>query len=358
MEFGLFSLSLRGRASAAESWEEDLLEIALAEELGFQETWVAEHIGGFRPDAMPAADLFICKAAGLTQHMRFGPGVRALPYHHPITVAMQAAVCDHLTGGRYMAGFGGGRGAAGRDYFRQFGVDADASDKRQMMHEAIEFILRCWTETEPFDFHGNFWQGEGITVQPKPLQQPRMPVGLANSESISTAQLAGAKGFLPLHAYYDLGSQLRELSAAFLEAGYAAGREPSRSDIRVSRIIHVADSVRLAKEEARDSLTALIEQAKRTPERQHLVRSLPPGGDVEDISFEYLVDSGVFLVGDPDNVYQRAREFYDEVGGFGLLLITAGRPIGTWEQRERSWRLFAKHVAPRLRALDPAPAGN
>src|SRR5438045_1913792 len=111
MRFGLFSFNARGYEVAADSWEEDLWEIRIAEGLGFEETWIAEHVTARFADQLPAVDLFICKAAALTERMRFGPGVRPLPYYNPVQVATQAAVCDHLTGGRYMAGFGGARGA-------------------------------------------------------------------------------------------------------------------------------------------------------------------------------------------------------------------------------------------------------
>lgn len=356
MEFGLFSLSARGQPVARDAWEEDLWEFQVAEELGFTEGWVAEHIGGLRPDALPAADLFICKAAALTKRMRFGPGVRPIPHYHPIHVATEAAVCDHLTGGRYMAGFGGARAAPGRDHFRQFGVNATSGDKRSMMHEAIDLILRCWTEHQPFDYKGKFWHGEGITVEPKPLQQPHMPVGLANSESLSTARLAGEKGFLPLHFYYDTAPQLSELSAAFVEGVLVSGRTPSRKDIRVCRFVHVSDSVQRAKDEVREGMEENIARMKRGPALAHVVRSLPEGGDVDDITFDYLVDSGIFLVGDPDAVYQRLVDFYHAMGGFGVLLFAVGNSVGTRQQRERSWQLFMEHVAPRVADLDPDAA--
>jgi alkanesulfonate monooxygenase SsuD/methylene tetrahydromethanopterin reductase-like flavin-dependent oxidoreductase (luciferase family) len=354
MKFGLFSFNHREYAVAAESWEEDIWEVQLAEELGFEETWVAEHITATFPDQIPAVDLFICKAAALTTKMRFGPGVRPLPYFHPVHVAAQAAVCDHLTGGRYMAGFGGAREVAGRGpgYFRQLGIAAEGSDKRAMMHEAIELILKCWSEREPFDFHGKFWQGEGIRVLPKPLQQPRMPVGMANSESISSAQLAGEQGFWPMYSQYDTPAQLRELSTAFLEAGRAAGREPSRNDIRICRTVYVADTDERARDEARPAIEHALKRAKRGPALAHVVRSLPSGGTVDDVTADYMIDSGLFFVGSPDTVYRQVMDFYDGVGGFGMLLFVAGSLVGTREQREHSWQLFTKEVAPQLADLD------
>jgi alkanesulfonate monooxygenase SsuD/methylene tetrahydromethanopterin reductase-like flavin-dependent oxidoreductase (luciferase family) len=145
---------------------------------------------------------------------------------------------------------------------------------------------------------------------------------------------------------------LREHAEAFVEAAKAAGRTPARSDIRVCRYIHVSDSVKKGKEEIRESLIPTIERRKREFGWQ-FDKCLPPSGKLEDVTFDYLIDSGVYFVGDPDTVYRRVKDLYDEIGGFGALIFIAGKNIGTRQQRQRSWRLFMQHVAPRLAELDP-----
>jgi hypothetical protein len=52
-------------------------------------------------------------------------------------------------------------------------------------------------------------------------------------------------------------------------------------------------------------------------------------------------------------IYHGIKNLYDEIGGFGVLLLLAGKDWGTREQRERSMRLFMSDVAPRLAILDP-----
>lgn len=154
MQFGLFSNGHRLNDVAKTSYEEDLAEIVLADKLGIQEAWISEHgslVNFQRPDQMPSADLLICKAAGLTKQIRMGPGIRALPYYHPLQVATDMAVCDHLTNGRYLAGFGVGLGGGSKP---QRGPVR--GDRRAMTHEAIDLILTAWTAPEPFDWHGEF----------------------------------------------------------------------------------------------------------------------------------------------------------------------------------------------------------
>ncbi len=78
MQFGLFSHGFRLHTSAAASFDEDLLEIVLADELGFRDAWIAEHHGEpdyiDRVDVNPIPELLICRAAALTK--RHAAGVR------------------------------------------------------------------------------------------------------------------------------------------------------------------------------------------------------------------------------------------------------------------------------------------
>ena len=83
MHIGLFSNGERHNQVARISYEEDLQEVIVADELGIQEAWISEHgtfIGYQSPDQLPCADPFICKAAALTKQIRMGPGIRPLPY--------------------------------------------------------------------------------------------------------------------------------------------------------------------------------------------------------------------------------------------------------------------------------------
>jgi alkanesulfonate monooxygenase SsuD/methylene tetrahydromethanopterin reductase-like flavin-dependent oxidoreductase (luciferase family) len=354
MEFGIFSNGERNNTIAADSYDEDLYEVMLAEKLGFREAWISEHLRGThgsRPDALSAADLFICRAAALTKRIRLGPGVRPIALYHPMQVALEAAVCDHLTRGRYLFGFGVGVPFGNDMVQRGLGEDT-VPLRRSRMHEAIDFILKCWAAAEPFDYDGEFWHGKNIRVVPKPFTKPHMPVGVASSKTLGTMELAARNGFLPILSQYDNTEHMREHAEGYMQAGAAAGREPRRGDIRACRFVYVSDSMKKAKEELRPTITgSVLGHVRGFP--HYYQKFLPPTGRIEDITWDHLVDSGFFFVGDPDTVYQRIRQHYEESGGYGFLLLTMGKDYGTRRQRTRSLRLFAKEVAPRLRGLDP-----
>ena len=182
MEFGIFSNGSRPNRPQAQAWAEDLYEIVLGDKLGFQEAWVSEHA--------VAGEFLICKAAALTKQIKLGPGVRSLPLYHPAQVASEANTVDHLTNGRYLLGCGVG-------FFptrmNERGIDPALG--HDMARESLDFITRCWTEPEPFDFNGRFWNGKAIKVRPEPYQRPHPPIAMACSDTRESAELAGERGY-------------------------------------------------------------------------------------------------------------------------------------------------------------------
>ena len=55
----------------------------------------------------------------------------------------------------------------------------------------------------------------------------------------------------------------------------------------------------------------------------------------------------LWIAGSPDDVAEQIRELYDQVGGFGVLLVMGHE----WKPREkwlRSMRLLIEEVMPRL----------
>jgi alkanesulfonate monooxygenase SsuD/methylene tetrahydromethanopterin reductase-like flavin-dependent oxidoreductase (luciferase family) len=354
MEFGIFSNGERHNMVAADSYEEDLYEVKLVDRLGFREAWISEHLRGLgqtRPDAMSAADLFVCRAAAETKQIRLGPGVRPIALYHPVQVALEAAVCDHLTRGRYLFGFG--VGVPGANDMSQRGLGEDTIElRRARMHEAIDLIMQCWSNTEPFDYEGQFWQGKGISVMPKPFTKPRPTVGVASSTTLGTMQLAARNGFIPILSQYDNTEHMFAHAEGYVQAAKEAGQVAQRKDIRACRLVYVAESMKRAKDDLRESITPSVLAHVRTNPRYY-GKHLPASGRTEDITWDHLVDSGFFFVGDPDTVYQRIMQHYTESGGYGVLLLVLGKDYGTRQQRTRSLKLFASEVAPRLQALDP-----
>lgn len=348
MKFGIFSNGKRYGKSAAEGYDDDLEEILVAEQCGFHEAWISEHIGVNRPATLPAPELLIARASALTERLRFGVGVRLLPLYHPIDVASTAATLDHLTKGRYLFGFGGGGPTSGME---QRGLDR--ADRHAMMLESLDLIMKCWTESQPFDYEGQFYRGERINVLPKPYQKPYPPMAVASGTEVFV-DMAGREGYTLFSSHFEGAAQFKRKSEQFMTAAKAAGREPDLSKVTMIRQIYITDSVREAMEDLREGAEHELEEDIRFFGDRHLRNFMPPSGRLEDVTFDQVAEKGWFILGTPDEVYAQLRRLWDESGGFGTLLMTMGRDWSTREKRTRSMRLFAEHVAPRLAELEPS----
>ena len=91
--------------------------------------------------------------------------------------------------------------------------------------------------------------------------------------------------------------------------------------------------------------------------KRGLIRLIKSNYDIgikgDEVTFDQLAEAGIYYLGEPDTVAKQLREFYEEAGGFGTLLIVAGKKWATREKVFRSMRLFMEHVAPKLRDLVP-----
>ena len=85
-----------------------------AEELGFADVWVSEHVILPKDAPYPPSALFyepiltLTWAAAATKRVRLGSSVMVLPMHHPVPMAKQVATLQCLSEGRVIFGIGVG----------------------------------------------------------------------------------------------------------------------------------------------------------------------------------------------------------------------------------------------------------
>jgi limonene 1,2-monooxygenase len=348
MRFGLFSNGLHPHTTAAAAYDDDLHEICVADELGFRVAYISEHHGEplyvDRADVLPVPELLMAKAAAVTKQIRLGAGVKVLHLSSPFDIAAQAAVTDHLLGGRYLFGFGSG---FPNPWFAESrGLTWD--DRYSRTAEALDLIRACWTNDEPFDFDGRFYNARNLVVLPKPLQQPHPPIATATLTPDSV-RLAGERAHeLLLLAFGPLIHRLADIYAA---AALGAGYEQPLEKLTVGASVYIADSV----EEAMRDIREAAEWEMQFQRARGLLKLIAPavGRTADQIGFDELVEAGWYIVGDPETVCGRLERLYEESGGFGTLLLTGGKSWATRERREESLRRFADEVAPRLAALVP-----
>ena len=345
MNFGIWSNGWRLHTSPQLAYEEDLKEIILADELGMRDAWISEHhaeavyVG--RVDVLPAPDLLMCKAAGLTKRIRFGAAVKVIHLMHPVDSALQAATAAHVVGdGRYIFGYGSGFPNP------MFSEERGMSDelRKERTAEALELILKCWAHEEPFDWNGRFWSGRNIIVLPKP--PVGMPIATATF-SPESLKLAGERGYIALTAGDP--AVMRKNALIYVEAAEGAGRENPIENLVATASVYVADS----EAEGIEDLRAGIEYELSFYRERGLLKMLGANLGMDEVSFDSLVAAGQFVIGDPDSVYERLEDFYERSGGFGTLLYRCGKGWTEPSKIETSMRRFMAEVAPRLSKLTP-----
>lgn len=90
---------------------------------------------------MSAPNIYLTALARATSTIRFGMMIYQLPFHHPIRLAEDTAMLDHLSRGRLE--FGAGTGVTPHEFLR-WNVDFDR--RRDISEEAMEIILQAWTK--------------------------------------------------------------------------------------------------------------------------------------------------------------------------------------------------------------------
>ncbi|WP_418606778.1 putative FMN-dependent luciferase-like monooxygenase [Georgenia sp. SUBG003] len=124
-------------APPAERYRNAVEQVQLAERLGFDAAWVAQHHFDGEEGGLPSPLVLLGHLAAVTERIRLGTAIIALPLENPVRVAEDASVLDVLSGGRVELGVGSGGTPRS---FSAFGLDA--ADKHAV-HAAKLHVLRA-----------------------------------------------------------------------------------------------------------------------------------------------------------------------------------------------------------------------
>jgi probable F420-dependent oxidoreductase len=152
---------------------------ALAESLGYDSLWTAEHI--ILPDLppgetpRPGTTPFLDSMAALgflaahTTTMKLATGVLLLPQHNPLLLAKQLASVDVLCNGRLIVGIG-----VGSIEVEARGMNVPMSERGARANDYLNAMIAMWTMPHP-TYSGRHVSFEGINAYPRPVQQPHPP---------------------------------------------------------------------------------------------------------------------------------------------------------------------------------------
>jgi limonene 1,2-monooxygenase len=310
------------------------------DKLGYDEAWIGEHhSAGIETIASP--ELFIATAAERTKHIRFGTGVSSLPYHHPLVLADRINQLDHVTRGRVM--FGVGPGSLPSD---AFSMGMDYAKQRDKMDEALAVLvplLRGETVTAKTEW----FELKEARLQMTPYSRPSVEIATASQVSPTGATAAGRHGLSLLSLGATSSGGFNALASNWNIATDTAkdhGNVMDRSNWRLVGPVHVAET----REKARENVKFGLENwLKYFLEVAALPLAPEDGGDPIDA----MIDSGLAVIGTPDDCIAQIQRLVDQSGGFGSFLQMAHN-WADWPETKRSYELIARYVMPKFQELN------
>ena len=209
---------------------------ALAESLGYDSLWTAEHI--ILPDLppgetpRPGTTPFLDSMAALgflaahTTTMKLATGVLLLPQHNPLLLAKQLASVDVLCNGRLIVGIG-----VGSVEVEARAMNVPMSQRGARANEYLNAMIAMWTTPHP-TYSGRHVSFEGINAYPRPVQQPHPPFVVGGrAEGALRRTVRYAAGW---YGYAMNVDQTRELLATLASVRERVERPTELGDIEIT----------------------------------------------------------------------------------------------------------------------------
>src|SRR5690242_880753 len=148
MRLGYFTMPLHPpHRDPAQTLQEDREAVVLADKLGFHDAFVGEHLTD-RCENVTNSLIFLATLIGETNSIRLATGTSNLSQSHPVVIAAQAAMFDHLAKGRFIFGISPGTLASDAE---ALGMDLGMEERNKRFAEAIDVILAIWEREAPYD---------------------------------------------------------------------------------------------------------------------------------------------------------------------------------------------------------------
>lgn len=295
-----------------------------AEALGYDGVWGNDHLVTPRAlrgpgEALPSffeVIVVLAHLAAVTERIRLGTAVLALPLRDVVVLAKQVATLDVLSRGRLTIGVGIG---AYEEELDAVAPDRPGGPRGALFDERLE-ALRLLLDQGGGSFRGRTVHFEDVALAPPPLQRP-LPiyVGGHTTGAIGRAVRSG-QGWMPGWRPLD---ELRRWVGILRERALEAGRDPRAIEVAV---------------ELSATIAPRHEDALRRYEASRFVRHRRArdrtGRDVR-------LMAGSNLVGSAEAILERVSEL--ALAGVDHCAAIAF-PAETTDELVDQWTLFAEEV--------------
>ena len=267
-----------------------------AERLGFESVMAGDHIvlpvggtnqypytptGAFqRPSDEPFLETMTMLGfmAACTSEIRLGSTVLILPYRNPVVQAKMFASLDVLSGGRIICGVGVGW------LEKEFDIlGVPYADRGPMTDEFLAIFNALWTEEVP-DYQGKYYRIDGIYFEPKPIQQPRIPIWVGGHTRRALRRTA--KYGDCWHTTRQTPDFVAQNLPYLREQTELAGRDPADITISLKRSLHFTDMGGAEEGVGVRSGGALINTTQAVIDDVHYCNEL----GIDQLTFDFRVD--------------------------------------------------------------------
>jgi alkanesulfonate monooxygenase SsuD/methylene tetrahydromethanopterin reductase-like flavin-dependent oxidoreductase (luciferase family) len=358
MRLGYFTMPMHpmGR-DWAETLKEDRATVILADQLGFYDAFVGEHLTD-RLENIPNSMIFLASLISDTRNIKLATGTTNLSYTHPVLIASNAALLDHLALGRFIFGISPGNLPSDAEVLGHLD-----EDRGRMFAESIDVILEIWRRDAPYDIDlpGNRFKVSslkttvpelGVGYLAKPYQKPRPEiVGTVVAPYSKGVVLMGERDFHPLSANFLMPKWVKTHWQNYVEGKAKAGVVADPADWRIARTVFVADDDKVAERYGKgpDSPFRFYYQqlkAKFDRANRGIVWKEEREQPDSEITLDYILDRLV-ICGSVNKVVDGILALRAQVGDFGEL-VYAGMDWVDEALTKRSMELMAGEVMPRV----------
>lgn len=232
---------------------EVIAQAELAEQLGYDTFWVAEH-HFHEYGVVPNPAVMLSTLAQRTSRLRLGTAISILTFHNPLTVAESYAMVDVLSGGRLVYGVGSG-------YLpHEFaGYAVDPAEKRDRFDENLAIVRRLLAG-ERVTAKGRFSTIDAVALNVRPIQR-EVPVYVAvlRREAAYHIGKQGNNLMCVPYASLDNFDQIADLIGEYRRGKADAGVPPNDDDAVVTLHTHVAESDEAARRDAEEAFNIYVD---------------------------------------------------------------------------------------------------
>ena len=319
-----------------------MAEIRLTEQLGYDTVWLSEHhFDGNCAYVDPIS--FAAAVAMATTRIRIGFAVAQVSLHHPIRLAEQFALIDHLSKGRLIVGLG--RGTAHNVYEYQ-GYGIDPAEAQPRFEEAMAIIQQAWTSEHGFRHQGRFWDLDVPVLRPRPYTRPH-PFTIQSASSEPSLVELGRRGLPFLMNVQSAATTIHRIDAWRAAARAAGHPEPAITAALdqswVWRNVFVAETDAEAERIGVPAFTAMQEHRAATRKRVEREQGLSISHD-SNAPVARVDPRHALLYGAPATVAEQLAEI--AATGIGGVILTFRMGPLSQEHTLASLTRFMHQVVP------------